>query len=94
MQNQSQTMPGMGMMMYMMPVMMLFFLNDFPAALNYYYFLSMLITILQTAIIKRFFIDEKSILAQIEANKKKPSKKSKWQARYEELLREQKKQRK
>lgn len=89
-----QSMPGMGMMMYLMPVMMLFFLNDFPAALNYYYFLSMLITILQTLVIKRFFIDEKSILAQIEANKKKPTQKSKWQARYEELLREQKKQRK
>lgn len=89
-----QSMPGMGMMMYIMPIMMLFFLNDFPAALNYYYFLSMLITILQTMVIKRFFIDEKSILAQIEANKKKPTKKSKWQARYEELMREQKKQRK
>ncbi|MDO4461684.1 MAG: membrane protein insertase YidC [Bacteroidia bacterium] len=94
MQTQSQAMPGMSAMMYIMPIMMLFFLNDFPAALNYYYFLSMLITILQTMIIKRFFINEASILAQIEANKKKPTKKSKWQARYEELMREQKKQRK
>ncbi|MCF0191670.1 MAG: membrane protein insertase YidC [Marinilabiliaceae bacterium] len=91
MQMQSQQMPGMSMMMYLMPVMMLFFLNDYPAALNYYYFISLLVTILINEVIKRFFIDEEAILAQIEANKKKPIKKSRFQERYEQMLKEQQK---
>lgn len=90
----SAAMPGMNFMMYFMPVMFLFILNDYPAGLNYYYFISTLITVLSTLVIKNFFIDDKAILAQLEANKKKPMKKSKWQQRYDEMLKQQMKAKK
>ena len=50
MQNQpsGQSMPGMKVMMYIMPVMFLVFFNQYAAGLSYYYFLSLLITIIQT----------------------------------------------
>lgn len=74
MQTQSSSgMPGMKFMMYFMPIMLLFFFNDYPSGLCYYYFLSTLITVIQTIVIKRFFIDEQAILEKIEANKKRPS---------------------
>ncbi len=87
----TSAMPGMKFMTYFMPVMFLFILNDYPAGLNYYYFISTLITVLSTTIIKAFFIDDKAILAQLEANKKKPLKKSKWAQRMDELMKEQQK---
>lgn len=89
-QNTAQ-MPGMSVMMYMMPVMLLFFFNDYPAGLCYYYFVSTLITVLQTVIIKHT-IDDKAILAQIENNQKKPVKKSRFQEMYERKLKELEKQ--
>jgi YidC/Oxa1 family membrane protein insertase len=81
-----QQVPGMKVMMYMMPVMMLFWFNDYAAALSYYYFLSLLITILQTYIM-RMFVDDEAILAKIrlhQSNKKEPTK-SKFQQRMEEM---------
>jgi YidC/Oxa1 family membrane protein insertase len=83
--------PGMKTMMYIMPVFMLVFLNSYPAGLNYYYFISTLITILQT-ILFRYFLDEKALLAKLEANKKNPSKKKSgggFMARLEEAQRKQ-----
>lgn len=87
----SAAMPGMKFMTYFMPIMFLFILNDYPAGLNYYYLLSTLITVLATTFIKAFLIDDKAILAQLEANKKKPMKKSKWAQRMDELMKEQQK---
>jgi len=81
-------MPGMKLMLYLMPVMMLFFFNDYAAGLSYYYFLANLITILQTWIIRKFVVDEAKVLAQLEANKKKPVKKSKWQERLEQAAKQ------
>lgn len=83
-QAQTQTMPGMKFMMYFMPIMMLFIFNSFSAALNYYYFISLCFTFLQMFIIRRT-IDEKKVLQRLEANAKKPLKKSKWQQRIEAL---------
>ena len=83
-QAQTQTMPGMKFMMYFMPIMLLFFLNSQSAALNYYYFISLCFTFLQMFIIQKT-IDEKKILQRLEANSKKPMKKSKWQQRIEAL---------
>ena len=85
-----EQMPGMKLMMYIMPVFMLFILNSYPAGLNYYYFISTLITVLQTMAF-RFFLDEKSLLAKLEANKKNPSKKKSggFMARLEEAQRKQ-----
>jgi len=78
--------PGMKMMMYMMPVMFMFMLNQFSSGLTYYYFLANILTYLQNIISKRF-IDADKVLATLEENKKKPLKKSKWQQRLEEAAR-------
>uniref|UniRef100_UPI00321624D8 membrane protein insertase YidC n=1 Tax=uncultured Draconibacterium sp. TaxID=1573823 RepID=UPI00321624D8 len=83
----SQGMPGMKTMMYMMPVMFLFILNNYPSGLSYYYFLANLITIGQTYLI-RSFVDEDKIRAQMQANKKKPVKKSNFQKRLEEMAKQ------
>ena len=86
----SGSMPGMKMMMYFMPVMMLIWFNNFASGLCYYYFISNLFTFGQMMLAKRF-IDEKAILAKLHENKKKPVKKSKFQARLEEMQKQQKK---
>ena len=90
MQNQpgGDSMPGMKMMMYIMPVMFLFIFNDYASGLSYYYFLSLLITIVQTWAF-RHFIDEKKVREQLLANAKKPRKKSGFMARLEEAQRQQ-----
>jgi YidC/Oxa1 family membrane protein insertase len=81
-------MPGMKGMMYMMPVMFLVFFNNYASGLSYYYFISTLITILQTVLIRRF-VDEEAILAKLNANQKKPKKKSGFQSRLEEMAKQQ-----
>ena len=78
-----QQMPGMKAMMYMMPLMMLVFFNQYASGLTYYYFISTLITILQTVIF-RYTINEDKLLAKLEENKKKPMKKSGFMKRLEE----------
>ena len=78
-------------MMYLMPLMFLFIFNDYAAGLSYYYFLSLLLTIIQTMIF-RLSIDEKKLLAEMEANAKKKAnnpKKSGFMARLEAMQREQ-----
>ncbi len=87
---QSQ-MPGMKYMPIMMSVMMFFFLNSYPAGLNYYYFLSTLFTIGFTFLFKQL-LDEDKLLAQLEANKKKPKKQSGFMARLAEAQKMQEKQ--
>jgi len=86
----NQQMPGMNIIMYFTPIMMWFWFNDYASGLSYYYFLSTLITIAQTYAI-RSFIDEDKLLKQLEANKKKPSKKKSggFMARLEKMQREQ-----
>ncbi len=81
------------MMLYMMPVMMLFMFNSYSSGLCYYYFLANVFTIAQTAIIRNM-VDDDKIHAMIKANsaKNKNSKKSKFQQRYEELLEQQQRQ--
>lgn len=84
-------MPGMQTMMYMMPVMFLFIFNEYASALSYYYFLANVTTFAQMAIIKRFVNDEE-ILKKLNENKKKPVKKSNFQARLEEMAKQKSKQ--
>ncbi|MDD2288466.1 MAG: membrane protein insertase YidC [Bacteroidales bacterium] len=83
-QQSTNSMPGMKTMMYLMPVMMLFVLNSFSAALNYYYFISMCITFIQVWVIKKT-INEQKVLDTLKRNSNKPIKKSKWQERIEAL---------
>ena len=92
MQTQSggQEMKMMRWMMYLMPLMFLFFFNDYAAGLSYYYFISLLFTIIQTMIF-RWAVDDKKVLAEMEANAKKKGtqKKSGFAARLEAMQREQ-----
>ena len=76
---------NMKVMMNLMPIFMLFMFNNYAAGLSFYYFLANVITILQTITIKKFFIDEKAILAKIENQMKQPMKKSRWQKKIEEI---------
>ena len=89
-QSQGQEMKMMKWMMYLMPLMFLFFFNDYAAGLSYYYFVSLLITILQTMIF-RWTTNDKKVLAEMEANAKKKGnqKKSGFAARLEAMQREQ-----
>ncbi|MCK9155398.1 MAG: YidC/Oxa1 family membrane protein insertase, partial [Paludibacteraceae bacterium] len=80
----SQQMPMMKYMMYLMPVFFLFIFNDYASGLSYYYFISLLITIIQTFAIRRF-VDEDKLLQKIHENRKKPQKKSSWMQRLEDL---------
>jgi YidC/Oxa1 family membrane protein insertase len=73
----------MQIMQYLFPIMMLFIFNNFSSALTFYYFLSNVITFGQQWGTKRFLIDEDAIHAQIQENKGKPKKKSKWAQRLE-----------
>ncbi|PCH68024.1 MAG: membrane protein insertase YidC [Bacteroidales bacterium] len=79
----SSQMPGMQTMMYLMPVMFLVWFNNYASGLSYYYFIATLFTIIQTIAIRKFMVDDDKVLAMLEANKKKPVKKSKFQARLE-----------
>jgi len=91
-QTQASTtqMPGMKAMSYMMPVMFLFMFNQYSAGLSLYFFVSTLITILQTYAF-RWFTDEDKLLAQLNENKKKPVKKSGFAARLEQMQKDQQK---
>ena len=88
MQNTPGQMPGMKWMMYLMPVMFMVFFNNYAAGLSYYYFLSLLITIVQTYAF-RFVIKEEDVRRTMAENAKKPKKKSGFMARLEEMQRQQ-----
>ena len=76
------------MTVYMMPVMLLLWFNDYSSGLCYYYLLSNLITIVQTLAIRRFVNDDKirARLTTKMANTK--GKKSRFQQKYEEMMRQ------
>jgi YidC/Oxa1 family membrane protein insertase len=86
---QQQGMPNMKLMMYLFPVMMLFFMNSLPAGLSYYYLLANVISILQMTLLSRFFIDETKLRAELVTNMSKPKKRSKWQQRIEDMQKQQ-----
>lgn len=82
-------MPGMKfMMIYLMPVMMIVWFNNYAAGLSYYYFLANVITLIQTYVIRRF-VDDEAILAKLHENAKKPVKKSKFQEKLEQIAKQQ-----
>ncbi len=74
-------------MQYMMPIIFLFVLNDFPSGLTFYYFVSNIVSFAQISLIKRF-VDEEKIRKILDENRKKSTgkKKSKFQARLEEAM--------
>ena len=81
-------MPNMKTLMYIFPIMMLFFFNSFASGLSYYYLLANLFSIIQMIVIKKYIIDEDKLLANIQANQKKPIKKSNFQKRLEEAAKQ------
>ncbi|MDE0722175.1 MAG: membrane protein insertase YidC [Flavobacteriales bacterium] len=82
-------MPDMKMIQNFIPFTMLFFFNKFAAGLSLYYLAANLVSIGQMLIIKRYFIDEDKILAEIDENVKNPKKKSAFQERLAEMQKEQ-----
>ena len=86
-----QAMPGMKLMMYLMPIMFLGIFNSYSAGLSYYYLLVNLFTFLQMYLFK-VFINEDRLRRKIEKAKKKPVKKSNFQKRLEEMQKQQQQQ--
>ncbi len=87
-------MPNMKFIMYLMPLMMLFFFNNYASGLSLYYFVSNLITIGIMLVIKNFILDNDRIHAQIQENKKKPKKENKFQRKMREMMEQAEEQKK
>ena len=77
-----------------MPVMMLFFFNNYASAFSLYYFISNILTILIMISIKYFIIDEEKIRLQVQENKMKPRKQNRFQRKMQEMMDEAERQRK
>ncbi|MDO4190390.1 MAG: membrane protein insertase YidC [Bacteroidales bacterium] len=86
----NEQMAMMKWMMYLMPVFFFFMFNDYASGLSYYYFVALLFTIVQTMVI-RLMVDDEKVLAQLESNKARPQKKSKFMQRLEAAQKEQEK---
>ncbi|WP_276391178.1 membrane protein insertase YidC [Eudoraea chungangensis] len=87
-------MPNMKFIMYLSPLLMLFFFNNYASGLSLYYFVSNLITIFIMLAIKKFILDEDKIHAQIQENKKKPKKENKFQRKMREMMEQAEQQKK
>ncbi|NDV44939.1 membrane protein insertase YidC [Flagellimonas sediminis] len=95
MQMQQQPgMPNMKFIMYLSPIMMLFFFNNYASGLSLYYFISNLITILIMLVIKNYILDQDKIHAQIQENKSKPKKENKFQRKMREMMEQAEQQKK
>ena len=91
---QQPGMPNMKIIMYLMPLMMLFFFNNYASGLSLYYFVSNLLTIFLMLVIKNYIVDDQKIHAQIEENKKKPKKVGGFSARLQKAMEQAEKQKK
>ena len=97
-QPQQEGMPDMAKMMkymiYFAPIMMMVFFNKYASGLSLYYFVSNLISIGILIVIKNYVLDEKKILAGIEANKVKPKKENKFQKKMKSMMEQAEQQKK
>ena len=91
---QQEGMPNMKFIMYLSPLMMLVFFNNYASGLSLYYFVSNLITIGIMLVIKNFIIDDDKIHARIQENKKKPKKQNKFQKKMSEMMEQAEEQKK
>ncbi|RZP15529.1 MAG: membrane protein insertase YidC [Flavobacteriales bacterium] len=83
---QQEGMPNMKFIMYLSPLMMLVFFNNYASGLSLYYFVSNMITIGIMLVIKNFIIDDEKIHAKIQEDKKKPKKQNKFQKKMAEMM--------
>jgi len=83
--------PALKYMPYIFPFILLFIFNSLPSALTWYYTVSNVITLILQWIIQNWIIDHDKILSRIDANRKKPKVKPKWQERFEQMQESQKK---
>ena len=79
-------MPNMKFLMYLSPLFMLIFFNNYASGLSLYYFISNLITIGIMLVIKNFIIDDDKIHAKIQENKKKPKKQNRFQQKMADMM--------
>ncbi|WP_026451647.1 membrane protein insertase YidC [Aequorivita capsosiphonis] len=93
-QNQQPGMPNMKFIMYLSPLFMLIFFNNYASGLSLYYFISNLITIGIMLVIKNFIIDEDKIHAKIQVKKAKPKKQNKFQRKMAEMMEQAEEQKK
>jgi YidC/Oxa1 family membrane protein insertase len=91
---QQEGMPNMKFIMYLSPLMMLVFFNNYASGLSLYYFVSNLITIGIMLVIKNVIIDDDKIHAKIQENKKKPKKQNKFQRKMSEMMEQAEEQKK
>ncbi|AXO79881.1 membrane protein insertase YidC [Olleya aquimaris] len=93
---QQEGMPDMAKMMkymiYFAPIMMLIFFNQYASGLSLYYFISNLISIGILLVIKNYILDEEKIHANIQVQKAKPKKESKFQKRMKDMMEQAEKQ--
>ena len=85
-QAQQPGMPNMKFIMYLSPLLMLFFFNNYASGLSLYYFTSNMITIGIMLVIKYVIIDEDKIHAKIQENKKKPKKQNRFTRKMQEMM--------
>ena len=83
--------PVLKYMPYFFPIVLLFVFNKLPSGLTWYYTVSNIITLALQFVIQNYIIDHDQILAKMEANRRKPKSKSKWQERFEQMQEQQKK---
>jgi YidC/Oxa1 family membrane protein insertase len=83
-------MPDMAKMMkymiYLSPIVMLIFFNNYASGLSLYYFVSNLISIGIMLVIKNYIIDEDKVLAKIQVSKSKPKKQNRFQKKMAEIM--------
>ena len=94
-QTQQPGMPNMKIIMSLMPIMMIFWFNDYSSGLSYYYLMANVINIAQMLVIKNYVIDEEKLKAKIIARKEsKNQKKSRLQRKMDQMMEQSKKPRK
>lgn len=93
-QQQQPGMPNMKFLMYLSPLFMLVFFNNYASGLSLYYFISNLITIGIMLVIKNFIIDEDKIHAKIQVKKAQPKKQNKFQRKMSEMMEQAEQQKK
>lgn len=93
-QQQQPGMPNMKFLMYLSPLFMLVFFNNYASGLSLYYFVSNLITIGIMLVIKHFILDEEKIHAKIQVKKATPRKQNKFQRKMSEMMEQAEQQKK